>query len=104
VTPRRTVLVYLTAVAIGFAVIYGLLGFREFSLYLALGALNLPASLIALPLSERVAEALGVTIGSASHVWGAQVASMALNGALIAGAITVCRHLRRPDGKGEHAV
>jgi len=84
-------------------VVYGLLGVREFGLYVALGALNFPASLAVLPVSERVASALDVPIGGATHVWATQVTSMLANGAIIAAGFAL-RHYRRRSTKSEHAV
>lgn len=80
---QRVIPYYLFVVGVGFVVIYTLLGVREFGLYFSLGALNLPASILVLPLSEYVAAARGIGAGSTTHVYGLQLCSMVLNSILI---------------------
>lgn len=75
--------VYLAATGTLFVVAYAFLGVRELGLYLLLGALDFPASLVTLPFSERMAGLLGADVGAPAHIIGLQLVSMALNGLLL---------------------
>lgn len=88
-TARAVLPYYMFFMAIGFFAIYTLLGVRELGLYYSLGALNLPASILALPLSEFVAGELGIRAGSTTHVYGLQIGCMVLNSILIARIIRI---------------
>ena len=85
--------IYLAATGTLFLVAYGVLGLREFGLYLLLGALDLPASLVTLPASERVATLLGADVGAPAHVIGVQLVSMALNGLLLHAGLRLLRRI-----------
>jgi hypothetical protein len=81
---RQNVLTgYLIFVGAVFYAMFELFQVREFGLYIGLGVLNFPASLVVLPVSEVIAGAMAIRTGSEAHVWGVQAASMALNSLVI---------------------
>jgi hypothetical protein len=82
---------YLAANGTLFLVAYGLMGIREFGLYLMLGALDFPASLVTLPASERVVGLLGAEAGAPPHVIGLQLGSMVINGLLLHAVLRLSR-------------
>jgi hypothetical protein len=84
---RWILLFYAGAVAAIFLWAYAVAQVREMGLYLLILWLNLPASLVVVPVSEQLASAAGLALGGPAHVWATQVASLAANGALISLAI-----------------
>ena len=84
-------LAYIALVVLAFLAVYLALGVREMGLYLSLMVLNLPASVFVLPLVERLALALGWTLGAAPHVWATQVAAMLTNLAFLTAAARLAR-------------
>lgn len=80
---RVTLVVYAGAVLAAFVWAYVVAQVREMGLYLLLLWLNLPASLVVLPMSERLASVAGFALGGAAHVCATQVAALAANGVLL---------------------
>jgi hypothetical protein len=79
--------VYLVFVSLAFIVAYGVMDVRELGLYLVLFMLNLPASAVVLPLSERLSTTAGWSSGSAAQVLLVQGMCMAVNAVLLAAVV-----------------
>jgi membrane protein DedA with SNARE-associated domain len=63
-------------------------------LYLVMFAINLPASILIVPLMEKVATYLGWSLGEAPHILITQVTAMLINTALLLIVLAGARRIR----------
>ena len=90
---RKIIIGYLMAPGAIFLAGYFLFGIRESRLHLLMMAINLPASLVIVPGMEEASLALGWVLGGPAHVWATELASLAVNGALLGSLLRIARRL-----------
>ena len=101
---HKVVVGYLAVVAAAFLVGYVFLGIRELGLYLFLTAINLPSSLVMVPLMEGASLAVGLVLGKPMHVWATQIACMTTNGVFLLALVAIVRKLRSTHSGDGSAV